>query len=93
MTLSKTDIKTADDQLIKTGEQLQAWQARLGWNDKRSAQELDITPSYYSKLINDKVPSGISRRIALSCIALEQIYGDKTEVSAKSEPLQAANAR
>jgi hypothetical protein len=93
MTVTKIDTKDSERHLIKTGAQLQAWQARLGWNDKRSAQELDITPSYYSKLINDKVPSGISRRIALSCIALEQIYGGATEVSGKGEQLETITAR
>lgn len=80
-----------NSQLITTAEQLEAWQKRLGWTGRRAAEELDITEWYFSKLVNGKARAGISRRIALSCAQLEQIYGTSSEqATSESRPVSAA---
>ena len=81
------------NQTIKTGEQLKAWQERLGWTGRRAAEELDITEWYFSKLINNKARAGISRRIALSCAQLEQIYGAASEQPKTDKQLATIAAR
>lgn len=50
-----------------TGEQLRAWQARMGWTQQQAAERLGVSWATYKRYL----VGGAGRTVALACAAIE----------------------
>lgn len=50
-----------------TGEQLRAWQARMGYTQQQASDALGISRATYNRYLSD----GAGKVVALACAALE----------------------